>query len=265
MFTMNTERSHGAQVPPAAAGEAVQSVDRAVRLLKAISSSPEPVTVWELARRCSLNRTTVWRLLSTLELHGLVERNPDTQRYHVGYEAIQIAAAADYDGLARRVRPMLERTATATGESVTLAAAHRFTLVYVDQVDPPSVPTPNWVGRSLPLHATSSGKVFLAWLPEAELDAVFLSNVTASTESTITDRALLDRELAEIRVRGYSACLGELEDHSNGVSAAVLNRLKRPVVVVNIWGPAGRVTRARIPTLGRTALSLAHEISLAGE
>ena len=77
---MNTERSHGAQVPPAAAGEAVQSVDRAVRLLKAISSSPEPVTVWELARRCSLNRTTVWRLLSTLELHGLVERSPDTQR-----------------------------------------------------------------------------------------------------------------------------------------------------------------------------------------
>jgi DNA-binding IclR family transcriptional regulator len=265
MFTMNTERSHDEHTRPAPAGETVQSVDRAVRLLKAVSSSAEPVTIWELARRCNLNRTTVWRLLSTLELHGLVERNPDTQRYGVGYEAIQIAAAADYDGLARRVRPMLERTAAATGESVTLAAAHRFTLVYVDQADPPTVPAANWIGRSLPLHATSSGKVFLAWLPEAERDAVLPPHLEAYTNRTITDRALLDQELAEIRVRGYSTCMGELEDHSNGVSAAVLNRMKRPVVVVNIWGSAGRVTSARIPTLGRTVLSLAHEISLAHE
>ena len=232
---MNTERSHGEHPRPATGGEAVQSVDRAVRLLKAVSSSAEPVTIWELARRCNLNRTTVWRLLSTLELHGLVERNPDTQRYHVGYEAIQIAAAADYDGLARRVRPMLERTAAATGESVTLAAAHRFTLVYVDQADPPTIPAPNWIGRSLPLHATSSGKVFLAWLPEAERDAVLPPHLEAYTNRTITDRALLDQELAEIRVRGYSTCMGELEDHSNGVSAAVLNRMKRP----SWWSTSG--------------------------
>ena len=61
------------------------------------------------------------------------------------------------------------------GESVTLAAARRFTLAYIDQVDPTGVPSPDWLGRSLPLHATSSGKVFLAWLPENEREAVLTS------------------------------------------------------------------------------------------
>jgi len=140
----------------------VQAVERAVDLLKAVAAAEHPSTAWELASACSLNRTTAWRLLATLEHTGLVERDPLTGRFRVGYTAIQVAAAADHDALARRVRPILERYAAETGESVTLAAARRFSLVYVDQVDPPGVPWPNWLGRSLPLHATSSGKVFLA-------------------------------------------------------------------------------------------------------
>jgi DNA-binding IclR family transcriptional regulator len=259
---MKTSRSYSEQQ---AGGESVQSVDRAVRLLKAVSSSPAPVTVWELSRLTGLNRTTVWRLLSTLEQHGLVERDPATTRYRVGYEAIQIADAADYDGLVRRVRPLLERVAASTGESVTLAVAHRFALVYADQVDPPNLPAANWIGRSLPLHATSSGKVFLAWLPEEERAGVLPPHLERYTQRTLTDRDQLDADLAEVRRRGFSTCIGELEDHSNGVSAAILNRLKRPVAVVNIWGPGNRVTARRLPVLGRTALSLAHEISLALE
>src|SRR5689334_24336362 len=61
----------------------------------------------------------------------------------------------------------LFRSAEQTGEIVTLAAARRFSLVYVDQADPPRTLSPSWMGRPIPLHATSSGKVFLAWLPDA--------------------------------------------------------------------------------------------------
>ncbi len=62
---------------------------------------------------------------------------------------------------------------------------------------------------------------------------------------------------------GYSTCVGELEELSNGVSAAVLDAASGPMVIVNIWGPSQRVTRERLPTLGQIALSTAHEISLA--
>lgn len=240
----------------------VQSVDRAVTLLRAISASAQPLTAWELARVCGLNRSTAWRLLQTLEHHGLVERDEATQRYSIGYTALQMASSAGYDGLARRTRPILQRLALESGESVTLAAARTFSLVYVDQVDPPSVPTANWLGRQLPLHATSAGKVFLAWLPPEEIDAVLPSVLERYTEHTITDRAVLDASLANVRRDGYGACVGEFDPFSNGVSAAVLDHRARPAVVLNVWGPSQRVTERRFPTLGRMALRAAHEISV---
>ena len=113
---------------------------------------------------------------------------PRRGRYVVGYAAFQLATAEDHDALARRLRPLLERTAEATGEIVTLAIAKRFGLVYVDQADPPGPPSPDWTSRQIPLHATSSGKVFLAWLPEEERAAVLPATLERFTSHTIVDR-----------------------------------------------------------------------------
>jgi DNA-binding IclR family transcriptional regulator len=223
-----------------------------------------PSTYRTHSRRCTgrgINRSTAWRLLSTLEANGLVERDPMTQRYAIGYAAFQVASAAEDEAIARRLRPTIARVAEQTGEIVTLAAARRFSLVYVDQADPPKTLSPNWMGRPIPLHATSSGKVFLAWLPDQERESLLSGGLEAYTDRTITDRDQLEAELAEIRRVGYGTCLGEFEDFSNGASAAVLDRRGRPVVIVNIWGPSQRVTRARLPALGRTALRAAHEMS----
>ena len=159
------------------------------------------------------------------------------------------------------MRPILVRVAEETGEIVTLAAARRFSLVYVDQADPPKTLSPSWMGRPIPLHATSSGKVFLAWLPEQEREALLHGELEAFTDRTITDRATLEAELAEIRRIGYGVCVGEFEDFSNGVSAAVLDRRGRPLVIVNIWGPASASPALGCPALGRVALRTAHEIS----
>jgi DNA-binding IclR family transcriptional regulator len=256
---MRTTRPHAAHTER---GSAVQSVERAVALLKAVAAGPEPATTAELAIRCGINRSTAWRLLSTLETGGLVERDPATQRYAIGYAGLQVGSATSDDAIARRVRPIIVRVAEQTGEIVTLAAARRFSLVYVDQADPPRTLSPSWMGRPIPLHATSSGKVFLASLPEQERDALLAGELEAYTERTITDHGELARQLEEIRRLGYGTCLGEFEDFSNGVSAAVLDARGRPVVIVNIWGPSQRVTRGRLPALGRTALRTAHEISV---
>lgn len=262
-FIMRTTNFDGSNAPPGARdGSRVQSVDRAVMLLKAISASSRPPTAWELAQACGINRSTAWRLLQTLEHHGLVERDEATQRYGIGYTALQVASAAGYDALARRTRPILQRLAETTGESVMLAAVRTFSLVYVDQVDPVGVPVPNWLGRQLPLHATSAGKVFLAWLPDDERDALLPSALERYSGHTITDRAGLFASLANVRRDGYGSCEGEFEEFSNGVSAAVLDHRARPALILNIWGPSQRVSPPRLPMLGRMALAAAHEISL---
>jgi len=241
----------------------IQAVDRAVALLKAVAASERPATVLELAHACAINRSTAWRLLGTLEHHGLIERDPATQRYTVGYAATQVAGAAGSDALVRRARPALRRFCEATGELVTLAVAQRFKLVYVDQVDPPNTISPDWLGRPLPLHATSAGRVFLAWLSDEERDAILPEPLERYTPATITDRARLERELAAIRRDGYGVCVGENEEFSNGASAAVLDERTRPIAVVNVWGPSQRITDERLPRLGRQALRAAHEISAA--
>lgn len=240
----------------------IQSVDRAAQLLRAVANSRQPLTLPELASRTGLNRSTAWRLLATLDAHGLVEHDPVSQRYTVGYAIIQIAAAGDHDALVRLARPALDRLANSTGETASLAVAKRFDLVYVDQVEAPQVMAPNWLGRPAPLHATSSGKAFLAWLTDDERTALLASSrLKRFTPTTITRRADLETELAEVRERGYSVCAGELEENLWGVSSAVLDARARPIAIISVWGPEHRVGRARLPSIGKAAMRAAHDIT----
>ena len=128
----------------------VQSVDRAVQLLNAVAEGGTPRPRRLLADRCGLNRSTTWRLLATLERHGLVERDPETNRYSVGLAVAQLAGASRYDALARRAHPLLRRLADDTGETVNLAIPHQHELVYVSQVQAPHVMTANWLAAPWP-------------------------------------------------------------------------------------------------------------------
>src|SRR4029079_4426344 len=83
----------------------VQSVARAAELLKALGAHGGPATVFELAARCGLNRSTAWRILATLQDEGLVERDPAAGRYEIGYALVALGAAAGHDPRVRRARP----------------------------------------------------------------------------------------------------------------------------------------------------------------
>jgi len=245
---------------PAGRPRTIQSVDRAAALIKAIADSRQPPTVLELAAACGLNRSTAWRLLATLDAHGLVDRDPVSQRYSLGYAFLRIAAGAEPDPLVRQARPVLERLAADTGETANLALERRFRLVYVDQVDPPQIMAPNWFGRTVPLHATSTGKAYLAFMSGDEQEAALGGGLTRFTSTTITDRAVLDAELAEVRRTGFATCVGELEESLFGASAPVLSEQGRPVAIVSVWGTEHRLPRGRLADVGRRALAAATEI-----
>jgi len=227
----------------------VQAVQRAVGLLKAIAEAPAPPTAPELAERCRLNRSTAWRILQTLEDEGLLDRDPQTKRYSAGYELTRLAASAD-ESLLRAARPHLAELASHTGETVSLAVPRRRQLVYVEQIQAPHVMAADWLGRAVPLHATSTGKALLAWLPASELDELLSEPLASFTEATITDPARLGEELDEVRRLGYAVSRGELEPSLWGVSAAVLGRGRRPIAVVSVWGAERRVLDSGIDGLG---------------
>ena len=167
---------------------------------------------------------------------------------------------ADVDPLVRRGRPVLEQLASELGEAANLAIARRFDLVYVDQVDPPHVMAPNWYGRAVPLHATSTGKAYLAYLPDDEQEAVLPRRLERYTETTVTDRRTLGEQLAAVRRDGYAICVGELEESLFGASAPVLSEQGRPVAIVSVWGTEHRLPRERLPEVGRRVVEAAEEL-----
>ena len=135
-----------------------------------------------LAARCDINRATAWRLLGTLEAHSLVERDPATNRYRIGLAMIRMSAAA---GLRRTGAADAARSSSAsrtqTGETADLAVAGQHGVTYVGEVAPPSVMAINWLAREVPLHATSTGKAFLAWLPADEARGLLDDSAAAAS------------------------------------------------------------------------------------
>ena len=244
----------------------IQSVDRAIDLLLALAATaPAEATAPALARACGLNRATAWRLLKTLQARGLVAWDGATGRYSIGLTALELGNAAGPDALVAAARPALERICARTGETASLAVPGVDGLTYVDEVTPTAVVTASWLGRSVPVHATSTGKALLAFLPPDQVRRVLRGALVAFTATTITDPETLAGELAATRARGYGVCAGELELSLYGVSAPVLDRAGRPLAVVSIWGPRDRVGEGRFAELGAVVVAAAAEVGVAAQ
>jgi DNA-binding IclR family transcriptional regulator len=240
----------------------VQSVDRAVSLLRAVADAgPRGATTVALGEACGLNRATAWRLLSTLEIHGLVVSDRASGRWSLGPGLVDIARSAGSDVVLRDVHEVLESVAHQTGETAAMAVVRQGALTYVDEVYPSAIISASWYGKPVSLHATSTGKVLLAWSTEEELARLMPRRLKRYTDTTITDRAALRADLDASRERGYATCHGEFDVSAWGVSAPVLDRTGRLLAVLSIWGPPQRVVPERFPALGAITVEAAARVA----
>ena len=229
----------------------VQSVDRAMVLLRAVADAvPGDSTAARLAETCGLNRATAWRILHTLEAHQVVSCDRVTGRWSVGVTLVDMAQSAGTDAIIGLARPRLERLSLQTGETAALAMWRQGALTYVEEAVPPAIVAATWLGQTVPLHATSTGKVLLAFGDETAVPPQGRRSLERFTDTTITKVAALDEQLAQVRRRGYATCRGEYEPSAWGVSAPVVDNARRLVAVLSIWGPGTRVTEERLDVLG---------------
>ena len=246
-----------------AGNSAVQSVARAVRILELLAEGPEELGVTELGRRLGVHKATASRLLATLAEHGLVERNPVTDKYRLGFGIVRLAAVVTGGlDLVRQARPVLERLAEETSETVNLAVLDGDRVVNIDQIAAPHlVVNVNWVGKRTPLHCTSNGKVLLASLPARERARLLRGPLERLAPNTIVDKDLLQAQLLEAGVRGYAYTLEELEVGLNAVAAPVRDSGGGVIAAVSVSGPAYRFTRGRIPEVGGLARKAGADIA----
>ena len=204
----------------AEASSLVQSVDRALTILELLARDGE-AGVTEIAGDLGVHKSTAFRLLATLEAHRLVEQIGDRGRYRLGVGNLRLAGAttARLD-LVTEARPVCRQLAQDTGETVNITVRSETSALYLDQVTAKSsaVQSHNWVGQHIPLHATSNGKVLIAWLDPAEQTAL-LDRLPAYTELTITRRGELRKELDRRGVEvGIARMKEELREELSGTA-----------------------------------------------
>jgi IclR family acetate operon transcriptional repressor len=241
---------------------AVQSVDRALSILEILEREGW-MGVTTLARELGIHKSTAFRLLATLEQRGMVEQHVETQKYRLGFALVRLASAvrAGLD-LTRSARPVCEWLSEQTGETVNIAVLEGGEVVNIDQVNlSSSVVSVDWLGRRTGLHATSTGKVFLAHLPGRVRDEVLSGKLAQLTERTITDPDRLRSQLVEIRERGWSTTEEELELGLNAVAAPIHGADGAVLATICVSGPVFRLTPARLEHVGHLAVEAASQVS----
>jgi DNA-binding IclR family transcriptional regulator len=226
----------------------IQSVDRAVRILKALAGGPGRLGVSELSDRLGLAKGTVHGLLRTLQAHGLVEQHPDSDKYQLGP-----TAPPALEPLPRSERAAFpfarysEALAGRADEAVRVGAFHGDGMLVVHHVFRPDTSLQILeVGSLLPLHATALGKAVLAYLDqEVRLDLVGLEPAKLTGQTLVT-RTALGRELATVRERGYALEKEEAVLGEGGVAGADLRsalrggrRNRRRWAHASVCSPAG--------------------------
>src|SRR6267142_115510 len=175
----------------------IQSVDRAVRILKALAAGPGRLGVSELSERLGLAKGTVHGLLRTLQEHGLVEQHPDSDKYQLGPQLLQLSNRyLDLNELRARSLAWAELLATRAGEAVRVGVPHGQGVLVVHHVFRPDTALQILeAGAVLPMHATALGKSVLAYLGEPEREDVLDAGLPKLTGRTISTTAALGKEL----------------------------------------------------------------------
>lgn len=246
----------------------IRAVDRALDILLEFSPENPVLSLSQVAGRLDLPKSTVHRLLSTLEGKGFVKRDAPTGCFHLGFRIVEMASLVLKDmDLPRWAHPYLVRLAEETGETVDLAVLDNSRVIYLQVIESPQrVKIAAAAGQRLPVHCTASGKAFLSFLPKQMVNTIVSGRLEKYTAHTLIDRPSVENELRLTRERGFSISEKEYEDDINAVAAPILDADRFPVAVIAIVGPSYRMPSERMLLLGQSVVktieSMAREVGL---
>jgi IclR family acetate operon transcriptional repressor len=202
----------------------ISAIDRALIVLEALADAPQGMTVTELSARLRINKGLTHRILTSLAYREYIYKDEDTQHYRIGVRLLGLAfrhlkVLDVYDVLL----PILRKLAKETGELAELNWVEQGRMVTVAKADSPrQLRVVSYLGQQQALHATASGKVYLASLPEQQaLQRAVAEGLTRFTPATITDLEALKRELDTVRTQGYATNVQESTLHVLAVAAPI--------------------------------------------
>lgn len=215
--------------------QSIQVIARAAAILRVLEQNPNGLSLGEIAKRVTLPRSTVQRIVDALDRESLLIASSATTGVRLGPALVALAAGTRFE-IADMARPTLEALAKETGESVDLAIADQQKVVFIDQVaGTHRLTAVSAIGVSFPLHCSANGKAMLAALAERDLVRIKRGmKLTRQTSNTITSWPELENELLRIRQAGVAV---DREENSLGICA----------IAATIQSPSGELAAISIP------------------
>ena len=242
----------------------VKSVSRALEIIALVSTKKGGLGVTEIANQIDINKSSVFRTLSTLAQYGYIEQDRETGKYKLGYKFLDVSSKLlESIDLRTEAKPFLQELEQMTNEVIHLVVYDQGEVVYIEKLEgTETLRTHSKVGKRAPMHCTSVGKAILAHLPEHDVLAILdRKGMPYHTDLTITSSEALLQELKEIRLRGYALDLEENEYGITCIAAPVFDHLGKVVAAVSISGPTTRMTKDRLNQLGPIMIQTSKELS----
>jgi len=243
-----------------------QSLSHGLEILLLFDSSHPVFTVLEIADLLHFSQSKTYRLVRALVHYGLLETVNGSGRYSLGMNALRLGLLAQQKfNIAVIALPFMKELSRLTKETVLLTAVHGAKAVCLERVESEepirySLFTP---GATLPLHAGASSKVLLAFLPETDWEEILAGErFHRYTPQTITDRGVLKAQLQEIRSRGYAFSDQEVDREVRAIAAPILNSRRELIAGLSVAGPAYRIHKRRVQSLGQLVRRSAAKIAL---
>lgn len=228
----------------------VHSIERALAILEALGERPEGYGCTELGQLLRLHKSTVHRILSTLQSYGFAEQDPNTERYKLGmklvYLGLKLLNSLDFRQVAR---PYMHELVEISRETVQLAVLDGNEVLVVERDQSPEAITVN-LGLRCQVHCTAEGKVLLAALPnETVINILKSQGMTQYTVNTITDIEQMLSHLERVRSQGFAINAEELVEGVRSIAAPIYNHNGDVIAALSISGPSSRLTLERISRL----------------
>lgn len=236
----------------------IQSVERACTIMFLLAADGDGESTAELARRMGVHKSTVSRLLATLQDAGLVERTERNGSFRLGLGNVLLAGSVlGQSEIVRIADPPLRRLAEETGETVNLAVRHRQSVMNIQQIPGANISRSfDWIGKTAPLHEGAAAKALLANLRRADIDAYL-----HAMNGDHIDRMSLRNELEEIRRRGVAINRGEHDPGIYAVGAPIFDSSGNCQASISVAGYKREFSEPRIADLGERVLNTARTIS----
>jgi IclR family transcriptional regulator, KDG regulon repressor len=241
--------------------QSVRAVERAMEILSCFTRDNPALTLTEIAELVRISKSTVHRLLATLEGRRFITRDRSTGIYRLGFQFIEMASLVDMD-LQHWSLPYLQHLSTSCGETVDLAVLDGASMIYLQVIESQQrVKLAVAIGQRLPAYCTASGKAFLAFLPTEQVNTILRGEFLKYTERTPTSLAAVHEALRAARAQGFAISEQEYEQDINAVAAPILSQAQHPIAVVAVAGPSYRLTSDRMLDLGQTLRGVTEAIA----